>query len=80
MRSVNANPLAVISFATALGLLVCSIANTLSRASEAPSPLLYWGGILLIALPIFYRLTSEEASVRRAPVPRLPARPLPLRA
>jgi len=61
-RSASPNPLAVITFATALGLLVCSFANTLSRAGEAPSPLLYWAGILLIALPIFYRLTSEEAS------------------
>jgi energy-converting hydrogenase Eha subunit A len=42
--------------------LACSIANALSRAGEEPSPLLYWAGILLIALPIFYRLTSEEAS------------------
>jgi hypothetical protein len=45
------------------GLLVCSIANALSRATLAPSPLIYWAGILIVALPIFYRLTSREASV-----------------
>jgi len=42
-------------------LLVCSLANTLSREGMDPS-LLYWAGILLIALPIFWRLTSRDAS------------------
>lgn len=56
------NRFAIIVFAAGAGLLVCSLANALSRAGDAPSPLLYWAGILLIALPIFYRLTSEEAS------------------
>ena len=45
-----------------VGLLVCSIANALSRATLAPSPLIFWAGILILALPIFYRLTSEDAS------------------
>jgi hypothetical protein len=44
------------------GLLLCSVANALSRAMLAPSPLLYWAGLLLIALPIFYRLTGREAT------------------
>jgi hypothetical protein len=61
-RSVNPNPLVIIAFAAALGVLICSVANALSRTGEAPSPLLYWAGILLIALPIFWRLTSERAS------------------
>jgi hypothetical protein len=61
-RSVVPNRLAVIAFAAGGGLLVCSIANVLSRSGDAPSQLLYWAGILVIALPIFYRLTSEEAS------------------
>ena len=30
----------------------------------APSPLIYWVGILLLAAPIFYRLTSDAASPR----------------
>ena len=53
-----------IALAAGAGLLLCSIANSLSRATLDPSPLIYWAGILLIALPIFYRLTSEEASIR----------------
>src|ERR1700710_348203 len=44
------------------GLLLCSFANALARETLAPSPLLYWAGVLVIALPIFYRLTSREAS------------------
>jgi hypothetical protein len=53
--------LAPIALAAGIGLLVCSLANTLSREGMDPS-LLYWAGILLIALPIFWRLTSREAS------------------
>ncbi|HEU4736965.1 MAG TPA: hypothetical protein VFS48_08085 [Solirubrobacterales bacterium] len=55
--------LAPIALAAGLGLLVCSFANTLAREGGDPS-LLYWAGILVIALPIFWRLTSREASTR----------------
>jgi len=48
--------------AAGVGLLLCSIANALSRGTESTSTVLYWLGILLIAFPIFYRLTSREAS------------------
>lgn len=58
----SASRLPAIAFASGVGLFICSIANALSRATEAPSPLIYWAGILLIALPIFYRLTSNAAS------------------
>ena len=61
-RLIIPNRLAIIVFASGAGLLLCSIANALTRAGEGPSLLLYWAGILLIAVPIFYRLTSEEAS------------------
>lgn len=61
-RLIIPNRYALIVFASGAGLLACSIANALSRAGEAPSPWLYWAGILLIAVPILYRLTSEEAS------------------
>jgi hypothetical protein len=54
--------LAPIALAAGIGLLICSYANALSREVADPSSLLYWGGILVIALPIFYRLTSREAS------------------
>ena len=51
-----------IVLAAGVGLLVCSIANALARATLAPSPLIFWAGILILALPIFYRLTSRQAS------------------
>ena len=53
-----------IFLAAGAGLLICSVANALSRATLAPSPLIFWAGILTLALPIFYRLTSEDASPR----------------
>lgn len=53
--------LAPIALAAGIGLLVCSLANSLSRGGSDPA-LLYWAGILVIALPIFWRLTSREAS------------------
>src|SRR4051794_39373005 len=51
-----------IVLAAGAGLLVCAVANALARATLAPSPLIFWAGILILALPIFYRLTSREAS------------------
>ncbi len=54
--------LAPILLTTGIGLLVCSIANALSRAALEPTPLLFWAGVLLLALPIFHRLTAESAS------------------
>jgi hypothetical protein len=61
-RSARLGWLAPIVFLAGVGLVLCSIANAASRATEAPSPLIYWAGILVIALPIFYRLTSQDAS------------------
>jgi hypothetical protein len=55
---------ATIAFLAGVGLVLCSIANAASRATEAPSPLIYWAGILFIAVPTFYRLTSQDASAR----------------
>ncbi len=49
---------------TGLGLLLCSVANALSRAAEDPSLVIFWAGVLLIALPIFFRLTSNAPSSR----------------
>jgi hypothetical protein len=53
--------IAPIALCCGAGLLLCSFANTLSREGMEPS-LLYWVGILVVALPIFWRLTSREAS------------------
>ena len=54
----------VIALLAAIGLFLCSLANALSRATLAPSPLIYWVGLLVIALPIFFRLSSTEPSYR----------------
>jgi hypothetical protein len=56
--------LPLLALIAAIGLLIVSIANALSRATLAPTPLLYWAGILIIALPIFYKLSSKEPSYR----------------
>lgn len=55
-------PFPLVVLCSGLGLLICSVADALSRATLAPTPLLYWLGVLTVALPIFYRLTSEQAS------------------
>jgi hypothetical protein len=44
------------------GLVVCSIANALSREAVASPQLLYWAGVALIALPIVLRLCREAPS------------------
>jgi hypothetical protein len=54
----------VIALLAAIGLFLCSLANALSRATLAPSPLIYWIGLLVIALPIFFRLSSTKPSYR----------------
>lgn len=56
--------LAPLLLAAAVGLLLCAVANALSRATLTPAMPFFWVGILLIAVPIFYRLTSEAASAR----------------
>jgi hypothetical protein len=45
-----------------LGLLICALANALSRAALAPTPVIFWAGVLVLSLPIFFRLTSRDAS------------------
>ncbi len=56
--------LAPIVLSTGVGLLLCSIADALSRATLTPALPIYWLGILILAVPIFYRLTAEQASAR----------------
>lgn len=62
-RAPLSQPMPAIILAVGVGLLVCSVANALSRATLAPSPFIYWAGLLLVGMPIFYRLTSREASI-----------------
>lgn len=59
-----ASRFAWIVLAAGLGLLVCAAANALSRAAEEPPLAILWAGLLLIAAPIFLRLTSTEAGFR----------------
>jgi hypothetical protein len=54
--------IAPIALCCGAGLLLCSLANTLAREALDPTTLTYWAGVLLLALPIFWRLTSREAS------------------
>jgi len=56
--------LAPLILSSGVGLLLCAVANALSRATLTPAMPFYWAGILLLAVPIFYRLTSEQASAR----------------
>jgi hypothetical protein len=55
-------PVPLVVFSAGLGLLLCGLANLLARSSLDPPMALYWAGILVVALPIFFRLTSREAS------------------
>src|SRR4051794_9891170 len=57
-------PVAWIIFLTGMGYGVCVTANTLSRMTEAAPQVVFWAGMLLIAVPIFSRLTSSDASDR----------------
>lgn len=45
----------------AAGLFACSVGNALTRSTATESELLYWLGLLLIAVPIFWRLTGKDA-------------------
>lgn len=53
---------APLALSAGAGLLLCSVANALSRGTDGPAMALYWLGILTISAPIFYRLTGREAS------------------
>jgi hypothetical protein len=55
-------PLVWIGLSAGLGLLLCAVTNALARATLAPPSILLWAGILMIVLPIAYRLTSRDAS------------------
>jgi hypothetical protein len=47
-----------------IGLLICSVANSLGRAGQQPTELIYWAGLLVIAVPIFFRLASSRPGYR----------------
>jgi hypothetical protein len=64
MVSARLESLPVVALFASIGLFLCSLANALSRATLAPPSIIYWVGLLVIALPIFFRLTSEKPSDR----------------
>ncbi len=45
------------------GLLLCSVIDSLSRATQAPSIWFFWLGVAVIVAPVVYRLCAEDASV-----------------
>lgn len=51
-----------IALCSGLGILLCAYVNSLSRQQLDPNSILLWLGVLLIALPTLYRLTSRDAS------------------
>ena len=57
-------PVALLVFLTACGYLMTVVANALSRATLAPSPMIFWVGVGLVVVPIVFRLTGTEASAR----------------
>ena len=56
--------LPVIVLLAAIGLFLCALANALSRGTQEPNSAIYWLGLLVIAVPIFFRLSSKEPSYR----------------
>lgn len=49
-----------LALAAAVGVLICSAANALSRAAVTSSAWLYLLGLVVIAAPIFYRLSERR--------------------
>ncbi len=64
MVQARLESLPVIALLAAVGLFLCSLANALARATLAPTELIYWVGLLIIALPIFFRLSSTKPTYR----------------
>lgn len=54
----------LLALSAGAGLLVCAAANLLSRETTTFPVGLYWLGLLIVAVPIFLRLTSAEPSYR----------------
>lgn len=47
-----------------IGLLICTAANLLERGTHSSPTIVYWFGLLVIAVPIFIRLLSEKPGYR----------------
>ena len=55
-------PVAVTTLAAGVGVLICAYGESLSRGDQAHAMAVYWIGVLVMALPIFFRLTGRDAS------------------
>jgi hypothetical protein len=53
---------ALVCLSAAVGLVVCCYAQDRSRETLAPNPWIFWGGVLLIVVPIAYRATALHIS------------------
>ncbi len=53
---------APLALTAAVGVLICSVANAFARAGSEPTEVVFWLGVLLIAAPMFYRLSSSKAT------------------
>jgi hypothetical protein len=61
-RSWVPSPGTVVVLISAVGLALCGVAQDLSRATLAPSPWIYWLGVILIVAPLTYRATALDVS------------------
>lgn len=52
----------IVVLVVAVGLVVVCAVDNLNRATENPSPALYWLGITLIVVPVAIRLTQRDVS------------------
>lgn len=55
-------PIAMIILLAGLGLLICAYGESLSRGTQPHAMEIYWIGVLVMAVPIFFRLTARDAT------------------
>lgn len=54
----------LVALIASVGVFLCALANALARATLEPNSVLYWIGLLVIAVPIFLRLSLRKPSYR----------------
>jgi hypothetical protein len=59
-REPRLGRLPAVALCASLGLLACAGTQALSRATLAPPGILFWAGLLLIVVPVFWRLSSPR--------------------
>jgi hypothetical protein len=58
------SPFVGLALCAGVGLLLCAYVNALSREGREPTQLIYWVGVMLIALPTAYRLGMRDVPLR----------------